>query len=323
MKNSEIIDRLRAKIQLKHYSLATEKSYVGWARRYIAFHSERISAGSALTGAAEVEAFLSWLARQKRVSASTQNQAFNALLFLYREVLDIDLGTIDALRAKRTRRIPVVWSRAEVLAVLDQLAEAPWLMASIMYGAGLRLSEVLALRIKDIDFDRRQIVVRCGKGNKDRVTCFPSSMVMALQQHIGTVRQIHAEDQPAGIGSSMPEALIRKYPQGPLQWGWQYVFPASAPTTWQRSGVEGPLRRHHLHPSALQKAVKTAVRRAGVTPGGCHTFRHSFATHLLENGSDIRTVQELLGHKDVRTTQIYTHVTQGARGVISPMDLVA
>ena len=324
MKNSEIIEKLREKMRLKHYSLATEKSYVGWVRRYIAFHSDRIAAGTAQTGTAEVEAFLTWLAQQKRVSASTQNQAFNAMLFLYGQVFWQELGTIDALRAKRSRRIPTVWSRKEVAAILDHLSDVPWLMASLLYGAGLRLAEVLSLRVKDFDFDRRQITVRCGKGDKDRVTCLPASIILALQQHLKAVRKVHASDTSSGIGASLPESLVRKYPQAPLQWGWQYVFPASAPTSWTRNGQRGPLRRHHLHPSALQKSVKAAVWRSGIaTPGGCHTFRHSFATHLLEAGNDIRTVQELLGHKDVRTTQVYTHVTGHGSGVKSPLDLVA
>jgi integron integrase len=324
VKNQEIIDTLRAKIRLKHYSLATEKTYVGWARRYIAFHVDRIKAGTAETGTAEVTAFLSWLAVQKRVSASTQNQAMNALVFLYGEVLRQPLGDIDAIRAKRSKRLPAVFTRQEVTRVLDQLKDDPWLMASLLYGAGLRLSEVLKLRVKDLDFDRRTVTVRCGKGDKDRVTCLPASLVFALQQHLDKIRRLHAADFKAGIGASLDEALVRKYPQAPLQWGWQYVFPASAPTAWTRDGQPGALRRHHLHPSALQKAVKAAIRRAGIAkPAGCHTFRHSFATHLIEAGSDIRTVQELLGHADVRTTQIYTHVAQHGAGVRSPLDLVA
>jgi integron integrase len=323
MRIQDMFDQLRGKIRLKHYSLSTEKTYVGWARRFSAFHADRFRRGEALTGEAEVTAYLTWLATQKRVSASTQNQAMNALIFLYGEVLHIPLGDIDAVRAKRSRRLPVVLTRAEVSLVLDQLSDGPWLMASLLYGAGLRLSEVLSLRVKDIDFDRRQIIVRCGKGDKDRITCWPASLVLALQQHLAQVRKTHARDAAAGIGASMPEALARKYPQTPFQWGWQYVFPASAPTTWSRDGSPGTLRRHHLHASALQKAVKRAVHRAGICkPAGCHTFRHSFATHLLEAGSDIRTVQELLGHSDVRTTQIYTHVTGHAAGVRSPLDLV-
>jgi integron integrase len=324
MKNQEIIDRLREKIRLKHYALTTEKTYVGWARRFIGFHTDRLKAGRAETGAAEVTAFLSWLATQKRVSASTQNQAMNALVFLYGEVLGVPLGDIDAIRAKRSRRLPAVFTRQEVTLVLGQLKDEAWLMASLLYGGGLRLSEVLRLRVKDIDFDRRTLTIRRGKGDKDRVTCLPGSLVMALQLHLERVRQLHTRDTAAGIGASMDDSLARKYPQAPHQWGWQYVFAASAPTAWSRDDAPHALRRHHLHPSALQKAVKAAIRRAGIAKhAGGHTFRHSFATHLLEAGTDIRTLQELLGHSDVRTTQIYTHVSSVGAGVRSPLDLVA
>ncbi len=323
MKTGEIVDKLREKIRLKHYSLATEKTYVGWARRYISFHAARVAGGTALSGAEEVTAFLTWLATQKRVSASTQNQAMNALVFLYGEVLGQALGNIDAIRAKRSKRLPAVFTVAEVRRVLEQLSDGPWLMASLLYGSGLRLSEVLRLRVKDVDFDRQSLTIRCGKGDKDRVTCLPASLVLALQQHLERRRLLHDRDFAAGIGASMPPALARKYPQAPLQWGWQYVFPASQPARDPRA-PESPLLRHHLHPSALQKAVKTAIRRAGIAKhAGCHTFRHSFATHLLETGTDIRTLQELLGHADVRTTKIYTHVTGHGAGVLSPLDRVA
>jgi len=324
MKCQEMIDRLREKIRLKHYSLATEKVYVGWSRRFIAFHLGRVKAGTAKTGAEEVGAYLTWLAVQRRVSSSTQNQAMNALLFFYAEVIGQPLGDIDALRAKRSKRIPEVFTRQEVVLVLNQLRDDPWLMASLLYGAGLRLSEVLRLRVKDIDFDRRQIIVRCGKGDKDLVTCLPGSVVLALQEHLAKVRDVHRRDLANDVGASMDEALARKYPQAPVQWGWQYVFPASQATAWTRDGVPHGLRRHHLHPSVLQKAVKQAIYRSGVHKhAGWHTFRHSFATHLLEGGTDIRTVQELLGHSDVRTTQIYTHVTGHGAGIRSPLDLVA
>lgn len=324
MKIQDVIDTLRDKIRLKHYSLSTEKLYVSWSRRYISFHSGRLKDGTAQTGADEVSAFLAWLAVQKRVSASTQNQALNALVFLYKYVLKQDLGNIDAVRAKRSKRLPVVFSRQEVNLVLDNLANDHWLMASLLYGSGLRLMECLRLRIKDIDFDRKQIVVRCGKGNKDRSTCLPGSIVFALQQHLQVIRKIYDADFKAGISVSFDEALERKYPNAPLQWGWQYLFPASRPTVWSLNGEKGQHRRHHLHSSALQKAIKAAVRNTGIAKhASCHTFRHSFATHLLEAGNDIRTVQELLGHKDVRTTQRYTHVTDNGSGVTSPLDLVA
>lgn len=321
MKNQAIIDKLREKIRLKHYTWSTEKSYVGWARRYIAFHAGRAQAGTAETGAAEVTAFLTWLATQRRVSASTQNQAMNALLFLYAEVFHEPLGDINAIRAKRSRHIPEVFTRQEVTAVLGELEGEHWLMASMMYGAGLRLSECLGLRVKDVDFERRQILVRDGKGQKDRITCLPGSVIFALQRHLEQVRGVHQKNSAAGIGASMPGALGLKYPQAHRQWGWQYVFPASAPGIDPRDGIR---KQHHLHPSALQKAVKAAIHRAGLSRfAGCHTLRHSFATHLLENGTDIRTIQELLGHKDVKTTMIYTHVARKGAGVTSPLDLVA
>lgn len=325
MKAHEIIDTLRARIQIKHYSISTEKTYVGWSRRFIAFHVERVKAGTAGDGTAEVTAFLSWLATQKRVSAATQNQALNALLFLYAEVLKQPLGDINAIRAKRSARLPAVFTRAEVARVLEQIKDDTlWLMAGLLYGGGLRISEVLRLRVKEVNFDNRTITVRCGKGDKDRVTCLPQSLIQALHDQLNRARTTFDADVAAQIGISLSESLARKYPHAPFQWGWAYVFPASAPTAWSRDGSTGPLRRHHIHPTVLQKAVKAAIRRAGIAKhAGCHTFRHSFATHLLENGSDIRTVQELLGHKDVRTTQIYTHVTGHGSGVVSPMDMVA
>ena len=321
MKAGEVIDRLRAKIRLKHYSLATEKAYVGWVRRYIAW---RLEAGREFAdSAAAVEGFLSWLATQKKVGAKTQNVAFNALLFLHREVLGQQLGNIDALRAKESKRLPVVFTRQEGARVLDQLRDDHWLMASLLYGAGLRLAELLALRVKDLDFDRRTVNVRCGKGDKDRVTMLPQTLVIALHEHLERLRRLHQRDLAAGLPVSMPEALARKYPQAPRQWGWYYLFPA-APAGGGLDPRSGERKRHHLHPSVLQKAVKAALRRAGVVKtGSCHTFRHSFATHLLEAGSDIRTVQELLGHKDLNTTQIYTHVSGHGAGVRSPLDLVA
>jgi len=325
MKAGEIIDRLRAKIRMKHYSVATEKAYVGWVRRYLAWRQEQAAAGMAPADpTAAVEGFLSWLATQKKVGAKTQNVAFNSLLFLYRDTLGQDLGKIDAMRAKESKRIPVVFTRQEVVRILEQMKDEHWLMASLLYGSGLRLAEVLALRVKDIDFDRRALTVRCGKGDKDRVTMLPATLIIALHDHLARVRDLYQRDLAAGITVSMPEALARKYPQAPRQWGWWYVFPGPSPTSWTRDGAPGPLRRHHLHPSVLQKAVKQALYLAGVhKPGSCHSFRHSFATHLLESGADIRTVQELLGHKDVSTTQIYTHVMERGCATKSPLDLVA
>ena len=324
MKAGDVIDKLRDKVRLKHFSLSTEKSYVGWVRRYIAWHVERVSAGRAEVSAREVEAFLTWLATQRRVSASTQNVAFNALLFLYREVLGQDLGEVNALRAKKSKRLPVVLTRGEVTRTLERLQGDAYLMASLLYGSGLRLTEVLRLRIKDLDFDRRTLAIRGGKGDKDRMTMLPGSLVVALQLHLEELRRLHTRDLANEVGASMDEALARKHPQAPVQWGWQYVFPASIATSWTRDGIPAGLRRHHLHPTALQKAVKQALHRAGIVKAAsCHSFRHSFATHLLEAGTDIRTLQELLGHKDVATTQIYTHVTANGCATRSPLDLVA
>jgi len=321
MKIADIEKTLREKIRLKQYSYATEKTYVGWMRRFVAFHAARVSFGTAGDATAEVTAFLSWLATQRRISASTQNQAMNALLFLYKEVIKQPLGEIDAFRAKRSRHIPEVFTRQEVVAVLSELNGECWLMASLLYGSGLRLTECLNLRVKDIGFDTRQVVVRDGKGGKDRITCLPDSIIIALQEHLKKVRRVFERNAAAGIGASMPIALARKYPSAPLQWGWQYVSPASAPGIDPRDGIR---KQHHLHPSVLQKAVKGAIRRAGVCRmASCHTFRHSFATHLLEAGYDIRTVQDLLGHASVKTTMIYTHVTKKASGVNSPLDMVA
>ena len=321
MKIQDIEKTLREKIRLKHYSHSTEKTYVGWMRRYVAFHLDRVNKGCAETGAAEVTAYLSWLATQRKVSATTQNQAMHALLFLYGEVFRQPLGGINAIRAKRSRHIPEVFTRQEVVNILSELDGDYWLMASLLYGAGLRLSECLNLRVKDLDFDRRQLLVRDGKGGKDRLTCMPESVIIALHSHLERVRKVHQRNMAEGIGVSMPYALARKYPNAPMQWGWMYVFPASGPCQDPRGGG---IKQHHLHPSALQKAVKAAIHRSGIAKhAGCHTFRHSFATHLLESGNDIRTVQELLGHASVKTTMIYTHVTKKASGVTSPLDLVA
>lgn len=324
MKNRDIITKMIEKIRTRHLAYATEKSYLGVVKQYMGWHNQRISKNVALTGHEEVEAYLTWLATQRKVSASTQNVALNALVFLYANVFGQPLPdkSINAVRAKRSTRIPVVLTRQEVILILDQLTDLPWLMASMLYGSGLRVSELHRLRIKDVDFDRRTITVRFGKGGKDRVTCLPESIIFALQQHLRSVRTTHQQDQADGIGTSeIGEALSRKYPNAHQQWGWQYIFPATKPSTDPRSGIT---KRHHRHQSLLQKEIKKAVRRTGiaklVTP---HVFRHSFATHLLENGSDIRTVQELLGHADVKTTQIYTHVIGKASGVTSPMDLVA
>lgn len=299
-------------------SIRTEEAYLGWVRRFIVFHDKRHPREM---GACEVEAFLSHLATHGEVAASTQNQALSALLFLYREVLQQELPWMDEIRrAKRPERIPVVLSRSEVAALLDEMDGVTWLMASLLYGAGLRLMECVRLRVQDVDFVRHEITVRQGKGGKDRRTVLPASVVEALQGQLGQARRVHARDLVAGHGQVwLPNALARKYRNAAKEWIWQYVFPASARTTDPRTGL---MRRHHLDETVLQRAVKRAVRRARIDkPATCHTLRHSFATHLLETGADIRTVQELLGHADVSTTQIYTHVlNRGGSGVISPLD---
>jgi integron integrase len=305
-------------IRLKHYSIRTEQSYVDWAKRYIFFHGKKHPKDM---GGAEVGAFLTHLAIQRKVSASTQNQALNALVFLYKQVLNMELGPIgDAVRAKPLDRRPLVMSRQEVERVISHVEGPSRLPAELLYGTGMRLMECLRLRVKDIDFDMNQVMVRDGKGGKDRVTMLPKILRPVLERHLAGVKAMHERDLAEGNGRVyLPNALAEKYPNADREWGWQYVFPARGLSKDPRTGVE---RRHHLHETTLQSAVKRAVRMAGLTkPASVHTFRHSFATHLLEAGYDIRTVQELLGHKDVSTTMIYTHVlNQGARGVRSPLD---
>jgi integron integrase len=305
-------------VRARHGSRRTEKAYVGWIRRYILFHGKRHPSEMA---AAEVTQFLSALAIERNVAASTQNQALSALLFLYREVLGDPLPWLDEIvRARRPERIPVVLSRGEVHAIIGSLDGPLRLLVLLLYGSGLRLLEALRLRVKDVDFTRNQITVRGGKGDRDRVTMLPASLSVDLAKHLETVRHQHETDLRAGAGwVELPWALARKYPNAGREWGWQWVFPA---TRTYRHPDTGQRRRHHLHESVLQRAVKAAVHSNGITKRAtCHTFRHSFATHLLEDGSDIRTVQELLGHRDVSTTMIYTHVlNRGPAGVRSPAD---
>ena len=314
----KLLDQVRDQIRLKHYSYRTEQTYVYWIRRYILFHQKRHPAEM---GSAELEAFLTHLAVVGKVSASTQNQALNAVVFLYRQVLKQDLGMdINAVRAKRSRYLPTVLTSKEVTKVLQSLSGVYQLVAKLLYGSGLRLNEALRLRIKDLDFSQQQITVRNTKGGESRITMLPTSLIEDFQRHLQSVRQLHQRDLAQGYGSVyLPFALERKYPHADREWIWQFVFPAERFSKDPRSGV---VRRHHLHESGLQRAIKRAVRQAGVQKRvSCHTFRHSFATHLLENGYDIRTIQELLGHKDVKTTMIYTHVlNRGGRGVRSPLD---
>jgi len=316
-----LLQRVRSALRAGHYSLLTEKAYVGWIRCYILFHRKRHPAGM---GAAEITSFLSDLAERHNVASPTQNQALSALLFLYRRVLVIELPWIEAVvRARKPARLPVVLTAYEVQAMLGELGGVYWTIGSLLYGSGLRLMECIRLRVKDIDFAARQIVVRSGKGDKDRVTVLANLSIEPLKLHLQSRRQQHLRDLARGSGATyLPHALARKYPNASTEWGWQYVFAAG--TDVELPGGNRPVR-WHLHQKSVQHAVRQAVRRAGLSkPASCHTLRHSFATHLLQRGADIRTIQELLGHKDVSTTMIYTHVAGlGATGTVSPLDTPA
>lgn len=317
-KEPRLLDQIRARCRLRHYSIRTERAYVSWARRFILANGRRHPRDM---GVVEVEAFLSTLATRDDVAASTQNQALSALLFLYREVLGIELPWMESVvRAKRPQKVPVVLSQDEVARLLAMLDGQPWLMAALLYGAGIRLMECVRLRVQDVDFGRREILVRNGKGGKDRRVPLPQRLHERLREQVDRVGLQHQADLLAGRGEVyLPHALSRKYPNAARELGWQYVFPSPRHSVDPRSGAS---RRHHLDEATLQRAVKAARVRAGIhKPATCHTLRHSFATHLLEAGHDIRTVQELLGHKDVATTQLYTHVLgRGAGGVLSPLD---
>ncbi|MBA8884485.1 integron integrase [Dokdonella fugitiva] len=313
-----LMDEVRRRIRLKHYSLRTEQAYVGWIRRFILANGKRHPCH---LGATEVEAFLSALATDGGVAAGTQNQALSAILFLYREVLRVDLPWLsNVVRAKRPRRLPVVLARDEVGRLLAVMEGRTWLMASLLYGTGMRLMECLRLRVKDVDFARNEILVRDGKGGKDRRTMLPRSLVEPLRREIERSLRLHAVDVAAGFGATrLPHALARKYPRAAREPGWQFVFAAAQRS---RDPLDGAERRHHVGDAVLARALARARRAAAIAkPLSAHALRHSFATHLLEAGYDLRTIQELLGHKDVSTTQIYTHVlNRGGRGVVSPLD---
>jgi integron integrase len=316
-----LLEQVREQVRYLHYSLRTEQAYVHWVRAFVRFHRLRHPRDM---GQAEVEAFLSWLSSDRHVSVSTHRQALSALLFLYQRVLGQGLPRLDSIgRPQRKARIPVVLSAGEVASVLAQLDATHLVVARLLYGTGMRISEALSLRVKDVDFDRRTIVVRSGKGGKDRVVMLPASMEPALQAHLQAARRLWQGDVAAGRGGvQLPDALERKYPRAGLSWGWFWVFPQDAMSADPRTGV---CRRHHLFDQTFQRAFKRAVARAGIVrPATPHTLRHCFATHLLQSGTDIRTVQKLLGHADVSTTMIYTHVLElGAGAVRSPLDALA
>jgi len=314
----KLLDQVRYTLRRRHYSIRTEETYVSWIKRFILFHNKKHPQEMNVL---EIEQFLTHLAVDEKVAPSTQNQAFFAILFLYRHVLEQALnGSIDAVRAKQKDRLPTVMDKTEVSRVITNLSPQYQLMAQVLYGSGLRVIEAVRLRVKDIDFGQHQIIVRNGKGGKDRDTLLPDSLVAPLQRQLRYAKALHQKDLAAGYGAVyLPYALARKYPNANTEWHWQYVFPGHRLSNDPRSGV---YRRHHVSESSLQKAVKKAARAAQINKHvGCHTFRHSFATHLLENGYDIRTIQELLGHKKLETTMIYTHVVKrGGMAVRSPLD---
>jgi len=318
MDSPRLLDIVRQTCRRKRYSPRTEQAYLYWIRKFIRHYLPRHPRE---LGESEITAYLNYLATDRKVAASTQNQALSALLFLYKEILKVDLAWLaNVERAKRPKRLPVVLTRTEVRRLLEQLTNCCWLMASLLYGAGLRLNECVQLRVKDVDFGYGQITVRSGKGNKDRITLLPHHLETPLRRHLANVKTLHDRDLEAGFGRvALPNNLKKKYPNADTEWGWQYVFPSSKRSPERESGI---IRRFYTSPKTLQRAIKGAARAARLAkPVTCHTLRHSFATHLIEDGYDIRTIQELLGHTDVRTTMIYTHVlNRPGRHVISPFD---
>ena len=316
---SKLLEQVRAVLRTRHYSYRTEKTYIEWILRYIRFHDIKHPADM---GAADVEAFLTHLAVERTVAASTQNQALAALLFLYREVLRVDLPWLENFTpAKKSSRVPVVLTKDEVKIIINQIKGTNWLIANLLYGAGLRLQEALRLRVKDLDFGFKQIVVRDGKGGKDRFTVLPTVLIEPLQKQLTAAEKLYKQDLRRGLGRvDMPFALARKYPNAEKEWAWQYVFPSKSLSVNPRSGQTG---RQHVSPSGLQRVFKDALRKSRIPKNASpHTLRHSFATHLLQDGYDIRTIQDLLGHKEISTTMIYTHVLQNNRlGVRSPADI--
>jgi integron integrase len=318
-----LLDDMRRVLRLHHYSLHTERSYIEWVIRYVRFHRMR-SRKDLVPGEPKIEAFLTDLAVKGKVAPSTQNQAMNALVFLYRRVLEEPLeGDIQALRAGTRVSVPVVMTREEVSAVISLMSGTSQLVAKLLYGSGLRIMEAVRLRVHDIDFEMKQVTVRSGKGDKDRVTTFPTSLSPLLQNHLAGVKTLHQMDLAQGFGKVyLPHALARKFRGAPKEWGWQYIFPARELSV---DPLAKETRRHHVDPSVVNKAIKAAVRRAGLAKNiSAHTFRHSFATHLLQRGTDIRTIQQLLGHNSLSTTMIYTHILkQGGHGVVSPLDDLA
>lgn len=315
------MDDVRQVMRLNHYSIHTERTYSDWIRQYVKFHKMLNRADLTVTPEAKVEEFLSYLAIQRNVAVSTQNQAMNALVFLYKRVLEQPLEKkVDAIRSTKNRKIPVVLTQEEVKQVITLLEGVPQLVVKLLYGSGLRITEAARLRVQDIDFEYKQITVRSGKGGKDRVTTFSINVMPQIESHLQRVKLIHEKDLDEGYGAVyLPNALSRKYPNAAKSWGWQYAFPARNLSTDPRSGK---ILRHHIDQSAINKAIKSAVQKLGIVKRvSAHTFRHSFATHLLQRGTDIRTIQALLGHNDLETTMIYTHVlNQGGQGVTSPLD---